>query len=143
MCCVQCVVCNVLCAMCCVQCVVCNVLCAMCCVQCVCMLRLPHRHSSSCSVRWSSLSSFGSQFIVFDPMEFIEFIRTPKVDSVKFHRRNSPVVEGTLCVTGHHLILSSRQDHNEELWVTILSPPLTCRCVQCSKYRSRECQVDS
>ncbi|KAI0223727.1 Myotubularin-related protein 9 [Lamellibrachia satsuma] len=50
-------------------------------------------------------------------MEFVEFIRTPKVDGVTLYRPNAEPVEGTLCITGHHLILSSRQNHKEEMWL--------------------------
>ncbi|CAH1247888.1 MTMR9 [Branchiostoma lanceolatum] len=50
-------------------------------------------------------------------MEFVELIKTPKVDGVVLHRPLCPRIEGTLCVTGHHLILSSRQKNAEELWL--------------------------
>lgn len=50
-------------------------------------------------------------------MEFVEFIKTPKVDNVVLHRSNYPPCEGTLCLTGHHLILSSRKTNSEELWL--------------------------
>lgn len=50
-------------------------------------------------------------------MEFVELIKTPRVDNVVLHRPFYPAVEGTLCLTGHHLILSSRQDNTEELWL--------------------------
>lgn len=50
-------------------------------------------------------------------MEFAELIKTPRVDGVVLHRPFKPTVEGTLCLTGHHLILSSRQDNIEELWL--------------------------
>uniref|UniRef100_A0A8C6Q2S5 Myotubularin-related protein 9 n=1 Tax=Nothobranchius furzeri TaxID=105023 RepID=A0A8C6Q2S5_NOTFU len=50
-------------------------------------------------------------------MEFAELIKTPRVDGVVLHRPFMPTVEGTLCLTGHHLILSSRQDSAEELWL--------------------------
>ncbi|XP_028857836.1 myotubularin-related protein 9 [Denticeps clupeoides] len=50
-------------------------------------------------------------------MEFAELIKTPRVDGVVLHRPFLPLVEGTLCLTGHHLILSSRQDNTEELWL--------------------------
>lgn len=50
-------------------------------------------------------------------MEFAELIKTPRVDGVVLHRPFMPTVEGTLCLTGHHLILSSRQDNIEELWL--------------------------
>ena len=49
-------------------------------------------------------------------MEFAEYISTPMIDNVKL-TRNGKTVEGTLCVTGHHLILSSRANQHEELWV--------------------------
>ncbi|XP_075454816.1 myotubularin-related protein 9 [Ascaphus truei] len=50
-------------------------------------------------------------------MEFAELIKTPRVDNVVLHRPFYAPVEGTLCLTGHHLILSSRQDNSEELWL--------------------------
>lgn len=50
-------------------------------------------------------------------MEFAELIKTPRVDGAVLHRPFMPTVEGTLCLTGHHLILSSRQDNTEELWL--------------------------
>ncbi|KAM3930265.1 myotubularin-related protein 9 [Leptodactylus fuscus] len=50
-------------------------------------------------------------------MEFAELIKTPRVDKVQLHRPFHPTVGGTLCLTGHHLILSSRQDNSEELWL--------------------------
>ncbi|KAM7331006.1 LOW QUALITY PROTEIN: hypothetical protein ACRRTK_010195 [Alexandromys fortis] len=50
-------------------------------------------------------------------MEFAELIKTPRVDNVVLHRPFYPAVDGTLCLTGHHLILSSRQDNTEELWL--------------------------
>ncbi|XP_072042296.1 myotubularin-related protein 9-like isoform X2 [Amphiura filiformis] len=56
-------------------------------------------------------------FFGFHAMEFVEFIKTPKVDNVVLHRPFHPPVEGTLCLTGHHLILSSRKTNSEELWL--------------------------
>ena len=50
-------------------------------------------------------------------MEFADFIKTPKVDNVVLRRPFCSTVEGTLSITGHHLILSSRKDNKEELWV--------------------------
>ena len=55
--------------------------------------------------------------VEFHAMEFVEFIKTPKVDGVVLHRPFHPAIEGTLCLTGHHLILSSRKTNSEELWV--------------------------
>uniref|UniRef100_A0A803XNX7 MTMR6-9 GRAM domain-containing protein n=1 Tax=Meleagris gallopavo TaxID=9103 RepID=A0A803XNX7_MELGA len=51
-------------------------------------------------------------------MEFAELIKTPRADNAVLHRPFHPTVEGTLCLTGHHLIFSSRrQDNEEELWL--------------------------
>ncbi|KAM6272002.1 LOW QUALITY PROTEIN: myotubularin-related protein 9 [Spheniscus humboldti] len=50
-------------------------------------------------------------------MEFAELIKTPRADNVVLHRPFYLAVEGT-CLTGHHLIFSSRrQDNAEELWL--------------------------
>ncbi|NWS37691.1 MTMR9 protein, partial [Probosciger aterrimus] len=51
-------------------------------------------------------------------MEFAELIKTPRADNVVLHRPFYLAVEGTLCLTGHHLIFSSRRhDNAEELWL--------------------------
>ena len=51
-------------------------------------------------------------------MEFVDLIKTHMVKTVTLHRPFTPVLEGTLCITGHHLIISSRSDnHAEELWL--------------------------
>ncbi|NXM72718.1 MTMR9 protein, partial [Serilophus lunatus] len=51
-------------------------------------------------------------------MEFAELIKTPRADNVVLHRPFHAAVEGTLCLTGHHLIFSSRRhDAAEELWL--------------------------
>ncbi|CAG0912921.1 unnamed protein product [Notodromas monacha] len=50
-------------------------------------------------------------------MEFADIIRVPKVDKVVLHRAFHASVDGTLCITGHHLILSSRRESQEELWI--------------------------
>lgn len=50
-------------------------------------------------------------------MEFIELIKAPRVDNVIMRRTLLKTIEGTLCITGHHLILSSRKQDAEELWV--------------------------
>ncbi|XP_014113141.1 PREDICTED: myotubularin-related protein 9 isoform X2 [Pseudopodoces humilis] len=51
-------------------------------------------------------------------MEFAELIKTPRADNVVLHCPFHLAVEGTLCLTGHHLIFSSRrQDNAEELWL--------------------------
>ena len=50
-------------------------------------------------------------------MEFVDFIKSPMIDNVKLVRNGVPTVDGTLCITGHHLLLSSRSTQKEELWV--------------------------
>ncbi|XP_009317983.1 PREDICTED: myotubularin-related protein 9 isoform X2 [Pygoscelis adeliae] len=57
-------------------------------------------------------------FPLLASMEFAELIKTPRADNVVLHRPFYLAVEGTLCLTGHHLIFSSRrQDNAEELWL--------------------------
>lgn len=48
-------------------------------------------------------------------MEFVEYIKSPRTDNVCLKRRELAYLEGTLCVTGHHLIFSSRTEHKDEL----------------------------
>ncbi|XP_046393459.1 myotubularin-related protein 9 [Ischnura elegans] len=50
-------------------------------------------------------------------MEFAELILVPKLDGVIMHGPFHKAVDGTLCITGHHLILSSRKEGVEELWL--------------------------
>ncbi|XP_075161608.1 myotubularin-related protein 9 [Haematobia irritans] len=51
-------------------------------------------------------------------MDFVELILTPKLDGVFLHDHTNAVIEGRLCITGHHLLLSSsRQENNQELWL--------------------------
>ncbi|KAK3087957.1 hypothetical protein FSP39_012815 [Pinctada imbricata] len=51
-------------------------------------------------------------------MEFAEFINTPKVDNVMLFQPFKNPQQGTLCITGHHLIFSTRRlDNTEELWL--------------------------
>ena len=50
-------------------------------------------------------------------MEFVEFIKTPMVQAVTLRRPLNPNLEGTLCITGHQLIISSRGEKHEELWL--------------------------
>lgn len=51
-------------------------------------------------------------------MEFVEYIKSPRIDQVSLRRRGRAYLEGTLCVTGHHLIFSSRTEHRDELIVS-------------------------
>lgn len=50
-------------------------------------------------------------------MEFAELISTPILDGVILHGHLDVPVDGTLCITGHHLILSCRQEEIKELWL--------------------------
>ncbi|XP_048730213.1 myotubularin-related protein 9-like isoform X2 [Ostrea edulis] len=51
-------------------------------------------------------------------MEFAEFIKVPMVDNVTLYRPFKVPDNGTLCITGHHMIFSTRQTENhEELWL--------------------------
>ena len=52
-------------------------------------------------------------------MEFADYIRTPKCDRVVLHQPLSAPLDGTLCITGHHFIFSSRQTEAQEVWVRI------------------------
>lgn len=50
-------------------------------------------------------------------MEFVEYIKSPRIEKVLLKRRHDTKVEGALCVTGHHLIFSSRTQAKEELFL--------------------------
>lgn len=52
-------------------------------------------------------------------MEFVDYIPTHKLDSLFLHGYLSEKIEVTLCLTGHHLILSCRQENIKELCVSI------------------------
>jgi hypothetical protein len=60
-------------------------------------------------------------------MEFVDFISIPRVDNVVLTEKTKEKtknckIEGTLCISGHHLILSDRQKNNQqELWVIKIS----------------------
>lgn len=51
-------------------------------------------------------------------MDFAELIITPKLDGVILHNPFSEPIDGTLCITGHHMILSTRKEDVQELWVS-------------------------
>lgn len=56
-------------------------------------------------------------------MEFADLIKTPKLDGVLLHDPGTATgtgggaTVGTLCITGHHLLLSARQENSQELWL--------------------------
>ena len=54
-------------------------------------------------------------------MEFVELIKTPKLDRVVVTRPLRKPAEGTLSVTSHHLIFSSRKTTGDELWVILIA----------------------
>ncbi|KAK4879296.1 hypothetical protein RN001_007442 [Aquatica leii] len=50
-------------------------------------------------------------------MEFSELIRIPKLDGVTMHNAFHDPVDAMLCITSHHLILSSRKEDDQEIWL--------------------------
>lgn len=50
-------------------------------------------------------------------MEFAELILIPKVDRATLIAPLKQPIDGTLCISGHHIIFSSRKHGEEELWV--------------------------
>ncbi|KAL7637351.1 UNVERIFIED_CONTAM: hypothetical protein RMT77_012077 [Armadillidium vulgare] len=50
-------------------------------------------------------------------MEFAELITIPRCDRVILYQPYQPNINGTLCITGHHLIVSSRSESQKELWL--------------------------
>ncbi|KAJ7428558.1 myotubularin-related protein 9-like [Willisornis vidua] len=52
-------------------------------------------------------------------MEFSELIKTATVENVQLSRPGQPAVKGTLCITSHHLLLSSCPGGDLELWLLI------------------------
>ncbi|XP_034610120.1 myotubularin-related protein 9-like isoform X4 [Trachemys scripta elegans] len=57
-------------------------------------------------------------------MEFAELIKTAKVENVQLSCPGLPPIKGTLCITSHHLLLSSQPGGQEEqgtveLWLLI------------------------
>ncbi|KAI1286005.1 Myotubularin-related protein 9 [Halotydeus destructor] len=50
-------------------------------------------------------------------MEFVEHIKTPKIDKVFISRPFKEKSEGSLCITSHHLIFSSRKNPGDEMWL--------------------------
>ncbi|XP_074412023.1 myotubularin-related protein 9-like isoform X2 [Zonotrichia albicollis] len=52
-------------------------------------------------------------------MEFSELIKTATVEDVLLSRQGLPAVRGTLCITSHHLLLSSCPRGELELWLLI------------------------
>nr|CAD7570758.1 unnamed protein product [Timema californicum] len=50
-------------------------------------------------------------------MEFFDMIPIPMLDGVVMHAPFRNTVDGTLCISSHHLILSSRKEGVEELWM--------------------------
>ncbi|KAF4805601.1 hypothetical protein TURU_000417 [Turdus rufiventris] len=52
-------------------------------------------------------------------MEFSELIKTATVENVLLSRQGLPAVRGTLCISSHHLLLSSCPRGELELWLLI------------------------
>ncbi|RVE49502.1 hypothetical protein evm_005843 [Chilo suppressalis] len=55
--------------------------------------------------------------LILKVMEFIELILINKLDGVILKYPHNENVDGTVCITGHHLILSSRKEGVRELWL--------------------------
>ncbi|XP_072884374.1 myotubularin-related protein 9-like isoform X1 [Hemitrygon akajei] len=73
-------------------------------------------------------------------MELAEWIKTSKVDGVVLSRPFLQPVKGTLCVTSHHLLLSSRAGATEELWLLIRNIDAIEKSVQnLSGYQTIQC----
>ncbi len=52
-------------------------------------------------------------------MEFAELIKTTRVDNVILRRAHTSLIEGTLGLTSHHLIFSSRVSEKDEMMVRL------------------------
>jgi hypothetical protein len=74
-------------------------------------------HWNACGLCLFPGARAADQFGVKPAMEFAELILVPKLDGVIMHEPFQKPVDGTLCITGHHLILSTRKKSVEELWV--------------------------
>lgn len=53
-------------------------------------------------------------------MEFSELIRTARAQAKLLRGPESPPLRGTLCLTGHHLLLSPGPQATSELWLLLL-----------------------
>jgi len=56
-----------------------------------------------------------------DGMEFAELIKTTRVDNVILRKMGGNLIEGTLCLTSHHLIFSSRVSESDEILILYMS----------------------
>ncbi|XP_074977374.1 myotubularin-related protein 9-like isoform X2 [Caretta caretta] len=68
-------------------------------------------------------------------MEFAELIKTAKVENVQLSCSGLPPIKGTLCITSHHLLLSSQPGGNGEqgtveLWLLIRNVDAVEKSVQ-------------
>lgn len=52
-------------------------------------------------------------------MEFVDLIPTQQLDNVLLLGPFNAQIVGTICITGHHLILSARKEEVKELMVRI------------------------
>lgn len=53
-------------------------------------------------------------------MEFSEHIKTANVEDVVLRERQRPPSRGTLCVTGHHLLFSDREEDSSRQLLLLL-----------------------
>lgn len=60
-------------------------------------------------------------------MELGDLILIPNLDNVALIDKsdgNNKSIDGTLCISSHHLLWSSRQDNGQELWVKLMKKKL-------------------
>lgn len=53
-------------------------------------------------------------------MEFSDLIRTGRAQAKLLRGPEAPPLRGTLCLTGHHLLLSPGPQATSELWLLLL-----------------------
>lgn len=54
-------------------------------------------------------------------MEFAEILRVRKLDNITLVQPFKSPIEGSICITGHHFIFSSRKTVSDDLTVSILT----------------------
>lgn len=77
----------------------------------------------------ASEKATGGSYCSDSKMEFAELIRTPKLDGVLLYEQLSrEPIDGTLCITSHVLILSTRKEGAREAWVSMGMCPVNSIC---------------
>lgn len=97
----------------------------------VCIVQCPLRqlcvesrtmHSVMRSINWrwipsDPLTTKRALTAKFIRMEFISIIKTPNIDKAILVQSDAVTLEGTLCITTHYLLFSSRKNPDDEVWV--------------------------